>query len=123
MAGYDNYISLGAINEEAVLKLEEHVDKNRDILHGLHCCSMDIYKTQNVFKFIPGHTAAILDIPNQIRLMRTQPKKTKKAQIQVSRRFTRDANRSAEPISIENWSRYSGYHIRAQHFGRKVQKK
>lgn len=61
-----------------MLKLEDHVNNNRDLLHQMTCCFMDVYKTQDVFKFIPGHRAAILGIPHQIEEMKSAPKLARK---------------------------------------------
>lgn len=72
LSGYDNLVSLRAINEDSVLKLEEHINKNRNTLDELECCFSELYKKQDVFEFIPGHRMAILDIPRQIDQMQSK---------------------------------------------------
>lgn len=77
LSGYDTLISLSAIDEKQLVNLEEHVNQNRNIFDGLDCCFSDIYRNQQVFRYVPGHKAIILKIPEQIKEILGKEKKSK----------------------------------------------
>lgn len=76
--GYDTAMSLKALNEENISKLEVHMNENRGIVDSFKCCSCKVYKTQAEIKLLPGHKAALLLIPGQITELKScKPVKTK----------------------------------------------
>lgn len=77
LSGYDNYISLRAIDEEKLFELEQYVNQNRSILDDLRCCFTEIYRNQETFSFVLGHKAIILSIPEQIKAVLAKSKKTR----------------------------------------------
>lgn len=76
-------ISLRAIDENAVMQLEEHVTKNPGCLSELSCCFSDFYKNQDAFSFMPGHKAAILGIPRRIEEIESQKSRTRKRKLRT----------------------------------------
>lgn len=76
-SGYDTSMSLKAIDIASISKLEEYANENRHLINNLECCFSAVYKAQDIFKFLPGRKAIILDIPRQIKDMSEQKKKQK----------------------------------------------
>lgn len=69
-AGYDRLNSLSKIDTERISEIEVHLDNNREWANELKCCNSEYYKQLEMFHFLPGHKATILDIPVQIQQMR-----------------------------------------------------
>lgn len=63
-------MSMAEFDEQKLLKIEQHVDRNRAIIGNLDCCNSETYRGQSEFHFVPGHEAIILAIPKQIALLR-----------------------------------------------------
>lgn len=68
-AGYDRLNSLNKIDAARISEIEAHLDYNRDWINELKCCNSEYYKQLSSFRFLPGHKATILDIPDQIQQM------------------------------------------------------
>lgn len=69
VTGYDRLNSLKKLDAERISEIEAHLDTNREWVNELKCCNSQHYKQLAVFKFLPGHKATILDIPQQIQRM------------------------------------------------------
>lgn len=94
-SGYNKFIALSEIGEEELVKIETHINTERQLVNSLKCCYSDIYKAQDVFHFLPGHKATILGIKNQINQLkeyRMQNPKMDKSKRRLKR------NRSAEEV-------------------------
>lgn len=62
-AGYDRKISIKYLTEEKLNSLEDFISRNRmNIVSALTCCSSDLYKSEETFKFLPGHRTAIMGL-------------------------------------------------------------
>lgn len=84
--GFDNLLSLSALNENGLAKIEAHLNKNRHVLDALKCCYADSYRKQEVFSLLPGHTLALLNIPHQIDQMNSAKKSMKQLAKEKSRK-------------------------------------
>lgn len=82
-AGYNKLLALGEIDENKLTIIEEHINKNRDLIESSTCCYNEDYKKQEKFSFLPGHRATILGIPQKIKNLQqarqSVPKQKKKA--------------------------------------------
>lgn len=68
LAGYDSFFSVKRIDEEKIHTLEKHVQNNRGILKALDEKDKTtfLYRSQNVFNFLPGHKTILLALPELI---------------------------------------------------------
>lgn len=69
--GFDSEIALLELNEVNILNIEEFVQKNPVILKET------IYENRIPFKFLPGHRALLLAIPNRLNNLKVPKKKNK----------------------------------------------
>lgn len=65
-AGYDRNSNLASLNAEKIEEIEKHLNLDKDIIENLDCCYSEEYKKLNEFRFLPGHKALILMIPDLI---------------------------------------------------------
>lgn len=66
--GYDRLNSLSMIDEVRISEIETHLQENRDSWNDeLNCCNSTHYGRVTIFRFLPGHRATILSIPDKIR--------------------------------------------------------
>lgn len=65
-AGYDINSSLENLNASKIQEMEEFLDGN-ELIGKLECCYSTEYKAMIKFRFLPGHKAIILAIPNMLR--------------------------------------------------------
>lgn len=75
MCGYNTVLSLKQINSEKISAMEKHINKfqrnsltillnnDNDVLDN----TVNVYKSQLQFQFLPGHRVILLDIPNKIK--------------------------------------------------------
>lgn len=68
-SGYETESSLLCINNENIADIETFANENRAILQNTS------YENTNKFKFKPGHKLIILQLPNQIKLLRESQSK------------------------------------------------
>lgn len=71
---FDTELSLLAINNEVIMNIEEHVNSEREILKNT------LYENINSFKFKPGHKLFLLQLPNQIKILREIKAKNPKSE-------------------------------------------
>lgn len=73
-SGYDNIYAVEAINEENILKIEQFLSENKHLLKNT------VYDKNSdksaPFKFLPGHRAIILELPNKIEEFNKKADKT-----------------------------------------------
>lgn len=63
VSGYDTFGSLRNITEESLEEIENHINTNsRTTIEALCCCHSEYYKSQEKFKFIPGHRCLIISL-------------------------------------------------------------
>lgn len=66
-SGFENALSLKLITEDHMNKIEKDIHTGREtILNGLSCTHANIYRSQTMFKFLPGHRVIILEWPATI---------------------------------------------------------
>lgn len=68
-AAYDKLNSLNRIDAAKITEIEEHLTNHRSWMNNVECCNSEFYKNLTEFHFLPGHKAAILGIPQQIKDM------------------------------------------------------
>lgn len=61
---FDTELSLLAISDEIIMDIEDHVNSEREILKNTS------YENVHSFKFKPGHKIFLLQLPNQIKILR-----------------------------------------------------
>lgn len=67
-SGYDRLNSLSMIDEVRIIEIEAHLQENRDSwINEMNCCNSTYYRQVAIFRFLPGHRATILSIPDKIR--------------------------------------------------------
>lgn len=67
-SGYDNLASLNCINCDSLTKLEDDIEKNRQIVENLTCDHKNIYLERDTFQFLPGHRALLIEwCKNQLK--------------------------------------------------------
>lgn len=62
--GFDNEISLKAINDSSIKQVESYVNKNLNILDSLSCHHKESYQHQKQFAFLPAHSIALTNEAN-----------------------------------------------------------
>lgn len=75
LCGYESYLSVMRIDQNKILSLEKYVQNDRIILQNI-LEALDnndkttlVYRSQNVFKFLPGHRSILLVLPQFIEKM------------------------------------------------------
>lgn len=68
-AAYDTLGALKCIDESKITEIETYLSADRSWVDELHCCRSEDYKKQANFRFLPGHRAIILAIPDQLNKM------------------------------------------------------
>lgn len=67
-SGYDTEISLSALNEANLLRVESFAQESlQHVIAELHCSHCEVYQKQSNFQFIPGHRTFILEIPTKLQ--------------------------------------------------------
>lgn len=65
LCGFNTVISLSTITEKIINDIESCVNKSHmEQIRAFTCCYSDYYVNQNEFKFLPGHEATLLALPN-----------------------------------------------------------
>lgn len=103
--GYDKFMNLSKLDEEKIIKIEQHINQNRSLLESLNCCNMDIYKNQTEFAFLPGHKTIILEIPTQISRM-------KESQSGANKKPLKSTNKSENELKQELVKSLSNYYAK-----------
>lgn len=81
-AGNNKPMAFAEIDEKDLLKIEAHLNANRQYLNKIKCCYIDQYKAQGEFHFLPGHRATILGLKhkvNELKQSRIQNPRPKQA--------------------------------------------
>lgn len=71
-SGYDCELCFENVNEDLLLELENHIEKQLlNLVAELKCSHSKAYsKSEGIFRFLPGHRAMILNLKQQFALMR-----------------------------------------------------
>lgn len=76
---YDSACSLTGLDVNRISDIEKFVNNSDGtIVNQLTCCNAGKYKSQQEFRFLPGHTSILLAIPDEIRQMNASKKKPNK---------------------------------------------
>lgn len=83
-SGFNTLMALEKIGDAELAKIEEHINMRPELLNDLQCCYSNIYRSQNVFQFLPGHKSMILSMKNQIQQLKeyrekNSPRRAKQA--------------------------------------------
>lgn len=80
--GYDCLLSVKEISSDSIIRLEDFIQKNRNRLMskimieldniGDNDDSLNAYKDQEVFQFLPGHKSTLLSLPEIIERLQSQ---------------------------------------------------
>lgn len=67
-SGYDSELCVENLDEGKLIEVEKFIENSRrEILEKMTCCFSDVYRTKKPFRFVPGHTILILQLPKVIR--------------------------------------------------------
>lgn len=68
LCGYDTMLYLGNISAESLSQIESNINiYHRDIMQNFECSHADLYKNQDVFHLLPGHSDLLIAISNCIK--------------------------------------------------------
>lgn len=62
LCAYDSISSIQNITLESIRDIERHMNSRLEEVQQLDCCHANAYKTQNIFKLLPGHKTFLLSM-------------------------------------------------------------
>lgn len=111
LSACESLTALREINENNIVEIGEFMSNcDRNVLDELDCCHSEQYKKQTKFKFLPGHRAVLLSLPNKIR--QNSEKKCEKKCVQSNTEFPVILNElistaQENALKLKNSSEYS----------------
>lgn len=74
-AAYDTEPSLSCLNSQQIFDIENYINEfGKNLIVGLQCCNSETYRSQERFRFLPGHKGMLLSIPAKLREMNAAKK-------------------------------------------------
>lgn len=67
VCGFDNEISLLAMNNEVIKRIELHINQNPHLTQGVECIHKESYLTGTNFTLLPGHSNFLLNLPEHLK--------------------------------------------------------
>lgn len=64
--GYNINSNLANLNKEKIDEIEQYLNSNKNVIDNLDCCYSEVYKRMDIFRFLLGHKALILAIPDMV---------------------------------------------------------
>lgn len=120
--GYSCAATISLISPEIVAEIERDTGNDlRDVINSLNCCNADTYKKQTSFKFLPGHNRFILNMPAEIKKMKSQMKtrkhtpniraRNKQKNLQSNDLLTETDAESNSVVAVESFDNVHGHNI------------
>lgn len=83
LSGFNTFTSLEGMGANEIIEIEAFVNGNQDILNEIKCCGQEYAHNSNHFQFLPGHKVIIMNIPEQVKRIKSSKSNSKPTPQQI----------------------------------------